>query len=63
MSQNAKTHIPNYEYFAKILIRSSTGTLVVKIISAGLMFGLHVLLARMLGIAQYGIYSYVKYID
>ena len=41
-----------------ILARGALGAFVVKITGAGVLFGLHVLLARLLGVSQYGIYVY-----
>jgi len=41
-----------------ILARGALGAFIVKIAGAGLLFGLHVLLARLLGVSQYGIYVY-----
>lgn len=42
-----------------ILARGATGTLVIKVLGQGLMFGLQLLLARLLGGQQFGIYVYV----
>jgi O-antigen/teichoic acid export membrane protein len=42
-----------------ILVRGASGTLVVKVLGAVLMFGLQILLARLLGGEQFGIYVYV----
>jgi O-antigen/teichoic acid export membrane protein len=42
-----------------ILVRGASGTLVVKALSTVLMFGLQILLARLLGGEQFGIYVYV----
>jgi len=41
-----------------ILARGALGTFIVKVAGAGLLFGLHVMLARLLGVEQYGIYVY-----
>lgn len=41
-----------------VLARGALGAFIVKITGAGVLFGLHVLLARLLGIGQYGIYVY-----
>ncbi len=41
-----------------VLVRGAIGAFVVKIIGAGVLFALHVLLARLLGVSQYGIYVY-----
>ncbi len=41
-----------------ILARGALGAFVVKITGAGVLFGLHVMLARLLGVSQYGIYVY-----
>jgi len=41
------------------LARGAIGVFVVKVAGAGLLFGLHVMLARLLGVEQYGIYVYV----
>jgi len=41
-----------------VLARGAIGAFVVEVIGAGLLLGLHVLLARLLGVAQYGIYVY-----
>lgn len=41
-----------------ILARGAIGVLLVKVAGVGLLFGLHVLLARLLGTEQYGIYVY-----
>ncbi len=42
-----------------VLARGSIGTFIVQITGSGVLFGLHVLLARLLGVGQYGIYVYV----
>lgn len=42
-----------------ILVRDALGVLIVKIAGVGFLFGLHVMLARLLGAEQYGIYVYV----
>ena len=42
-----------------ILIRGAGGTLIVKVLGQALMFGLQILLARLLGGQQFGIYVYV----
>ena len=42
-----------------VLVRGASGTLVVKVIGQALMFGLQILLARLLGGEQFGIYVYV----
>jgi len=41
-----------------ILARGAIGSFVVKILGAAIAFGLHILLARLLGVSQYGIYIY-----
>lgn len=41
-----------------VLARGAIGAFIVKITGAGVLFGLHVLLARLLGVGQYGIYVY-----
>jgi O-antigen/teichoic acid export membrane protein len=41
-----------------VLVRGALGAFVVKTVGVGLLFGLHVLLARLLGVAEYGIYIY-----
>ena len=41
-----------------VLARGALGAFIVKITGAGILFGLHVLLARLLGVTQYGIYVY-----
>jgi O-antigen/teichoic acid export membrane protein len=41
-----------------ILARGAIGSFVVKILGAAIAFGLHILLARLLGVTQYGIYIY-----
>lgn len=41
-----------------VLARGALGVFIVKITGAGVLFGLHVLLARLLGVGQYGIYVY-----
>jgi len=41
-----------------ILARGAIGSFTVKILGAGIAFGLHILLARLLGVSQYGIYIY-----
>jgi O-antigen/teichoic acid export membrane protein len=41
-----------------VLARGALGVFIVKIAGAGILFGLHVLLARLLGVGQYGIYVY-----
>jgi O-antigen/teichoic acid export membrane protein len=41
-----------------VLARGAIGSFVVKILGAGIAFGLHILLARLLGVTQYGIYIY-----
>lgn len=40
-------------------IRGSTGAFVVKVGAAGIAFGLEILLARVLGVSEYGIYAFV----
>jgi len=42
-----------------VLARGALGAFIVKITGAAILFGLHVLLARLLGVGQYGIYVYV----
>lgn len=42
-----------------VLVRGALGAFIVKITGIGVLFGLHVLLARLLGVDQYGIYVYV----
>lgn len=42
-----------------IVARGAIGSFIVKIAGAGVLFGLHILLARLLGVSQYGIYVYV----
>ena len=42
-----------------ILIRGSTGAAVIYAAGAGLTFGLHVLLSRLMGVEHYGVYVYV----
>jgi len=41
-----------------ILARGAIGVFVIKIAGAGILLGLHVLLARILGVTEYGIYIY-----
>jgi len=41
------------------LARGAIGAFIIKLVGAGLLFGLHVLLARLIGVRQYGIYVYV----
>ena len=41
-----------------ILARGAIGSFVAKILGAAIAFGLHILLARLLGVTQYGIYIY-----
>jgi O-antigen/teichoic acid export membrane protein len=41
------------------LVRGTVGTLVLRLSAAGLAFLLNVLLARLLGMAEYGVYTYV----
>jgi O-antigen/teichoic acid export membrane protein len=41
------------------LVRGTVGTLVLRLSAAGLAFLLNVLLARLLGMAEYGVYAYV----
>lgn len=41
-----------------VLARGAIGAFIVKITGAGVLFGLHVLLARLLGVSQYCIYVY-----
>jgi len=41
-----------------ILARGAIGAFIAKVAGAGLLFGLHVMLARLLGVEQYGIYIY-----
>jgi len=41
-----------------VLARGAIGVLIVKVAGAGLLFGLHAMLARLLGVSQYGIYVY-----
>lgn len=41
-----------------IVARGAIGSFVVKILGAAIAFGLHILLARLLGVSQYGIYVY-----
>lgn len=41
-----------------VLARGAIGSFVVKILGAAIAFGLHILLARLLGVTQYGIYIY-----
>jgi len=41
-----------------VLVRGTIGALAVKITGAAVLFGLHVLLARLLGVGEYGIYVY-----
>jgi len=41
-----------------IVARGAIGSFVVKILGAAIAFGLHILLARLLGVSQYGIYIY-----
>ena len=42
-----------------ILTRGAIGVFIIRIAGAGILFSLHVLLARLLGVSQYGIYVYV----
>jgi O-antigen/teichoic acid export membrane protein len=42
----------------EVLARGTIGTFIVKVVGAGLLFGLHILLARLLGVTQYGTYVY-----
>jgi O-antigen/teichoic acid export membrane protein len=44
--------------YGAVLARGALGVFIVKITGAGVLFGLHVLLARLLGVSQYGIYVY-----
>ena len=47
-----------------VLARGALGALIVKIAGAGLLFGLHVMFARLLGVDEYGIYVYaITWID
>jgi len=41
-----------------VLVRGALGVFIVKITGAGILFGLHVLLARLLDVEQYGVYVY-----
>ena len=41
-----------------VLARGALGAFIVKIAGAGLLFGLHVMLAQLLGVDEYGIYVY-----
>lgn len=41
-----------------VLARGAIGAFIVKVAGTGLLFGLHVILARLLGVNQYGIYVY-----
>ncbi len=41
-----------------IVARGAIGSFIVKILGAAIAFGLHILLARLLGVTQYGIYIY-----
>jgi len=41
-----------------VLARGALGVFIVKIAGAGLLFGLHVMLARLLGVDEFGIYVY-----
>jgi O-antigen/teichoic acid export membrane protein len=43
----------------EVLARGAIGTFIVKITGTGILFGLHILLARLLDVTQYGIYVYV----
>ena len=43
---------------AATLIRGASASFSIRVVSTGLQFGLHLLLARILGVAQYGIYIY-----
>ncbi|MCF8105568.1 MAG: flippase [Desulfohalobiaceae bacterium] len=44
--------------FRTVLIRGTSGTFVLKVLNAGLLFAIGVVLARLLGAEQYGIYAY-----
>ena len=44
--------------YGAVLARGAFGVFVVKVAGTGLFFGLHVLLARLLGVSRYGIYVY-----
>jgi O-antigen/teichoic acid export membrane protein len=44
---------------AALLARGAIGSLAVRLASVGLVFGLQVLLARVLGVDEYGRYVYV----
>jgi O-antigen/teichoic acid export membrane protein len=50
----------NSDSHRAVLARGAVGAFIVKIFGVGLLFGLHIILARLLGVQHYGIYVYVS---